>query len=155
MLEKIILLFFLVLDIVLAVLIVTAKDVRRAIILLMMFAVSISGTYFSFGARFLSAIQLIIYAGIVAFYFFVTTTTTIKNKPKDSVRYIFGLIFTGALFLTIVTTLDNLGKLTPYVSNIKEISESLFSKYTATFGIILILLLISTLGSLNIIRRKE
>jgi NADH-quinone oxidoreductase subunit J len=130
---------------------------------------SLAVLYWSLGAEFLAAAQVIVYAGaIMVLFIFVVMLLNAGEEDRSShgskIAYIAGLPGAAAIFclLSFVflserkqlgnTTLG--GYLTSAVSNISDISHTLFTSLLLPFEVTSILILVAILGAV-VLARKE
>jgi NADH-quinone oxidoreductase subunit J len=130
---------------------------------------SLAVLYWSLGAEFLAAAQVIVYAGaIMVLFIFVVMLLNAGEEDRSShgskIAYIAGIPGASAIFclLSFVflserkqlgnTTLG--GYLTSAVSNISDISHTLFTSLLLPFEVTSILILVAILGAV-VLARKE
>jgi NADH-quinone oxidoreductase subunit J len=130
---------------------------------------SLAVLYWSLGAEFLAAAQVIVYAGaIMVLFIFVVMLLNAGEEDRSShgsnIAYIAGIPGAAAIFclLSFVflserkqlgnTTLG--GYLTSAVSNISDISHTLFTSLLLPFEVTSILILVAILGAV-VLARKE
>ena len=129
---------------------------------------SLAVLYFSLGAEFLAAAQVIVYAGaIMVLFVFVVMLLTAGEEERtrgSRVAYIAGIPGAAAvlclltfLFLSNKTALGATqigGYLSNGTSNIRDISHMLFTSMLLPFEVTSILILIAILGAV-VLARKE
>lgn len=147
-----------------ALFVVLAKNPLVAALSLLMTFIGIAGAYFRLGTLFLSAIQIIVYAGAIAILFvFVLMLMNIEeykhNTPKRNFRPFWGIlsvllilgVFTMLIHDNIETfALDRLG-----VSQMGSIFEMLFVKYMVPFELVTVLLLASIIVAIVVSKKKK
>jgi NADH-quinone oxidoreductase subunit J len=130
---------------------------------------SLAVLYWSLGAEFLAAAQVIVYSGaIMVLFVFVIMLLNAGEEERTSgsrIAYIAG--FPGALvifcllsfvFLTERTALGNSnigGYLNNLTSNISEISTVLFTRLLLPFEVTSVLILVAILGAVVLARKEQ
>jgi len=129
---------------------------------------SLAVLYWSLGAEFLAAAQVIVYAGaIMVLFIFVVMLLNAGEEDRthgSKIAYIAGIPGAAAIFglLTYVFLANRKqlgttqlgGYLTSAVSNISEISHTLFTSLLLPFEVTSILILVAILGAV-VLARKE
>jgi NADH-quinone oxidoreductase subunit J len=129
---------------------------------------SLAVLYWSLGAEFLAAAQVIVYAGaIMVLFIFVVMLLNAGEEDRthgSKIAYIAGIPGAAAIFclLSFVFLSDRRqlgttqlgGYLTSSVSNIAEISHTLFTSLLLPFEVTSILILVAILGAV-VLARKE
>jgi NADH-quinone oxidoreductase subunit J len=130
---------------------------------------SLAVLYFSLGAEFLAAAQVIVYAGaIMVLFVFVVMLLNAGEEDRTSgnskIAYIAGIPGAAAIFclLTFVFLKNKAalgttqlgGYLNSTVSNLTDISHSLFTTLLLPFEVTSILILVAILGAV-VLARKE
>ena len=129
---------------------------------------SLAVLYWSLGAEFLAAAQVIVYAGaIMVLFIFVVMLLNAGEEERTSgskVAYIAGIPGAAAIFclLSFVILKNRValgttqigGYLSNTVSNITDISHSLFTSLLLPFEVTSILILVAILGAV-VLARKE
>jgi NADH-quinone oxidoreductase subunit J len=130
---------------------------------------SLAVLYWSLGAEFLAAAQVIVYAGaIMVLFVFVVMLLNAGEEDRSShgskIAYIAGIPGAAAIFCLLsfvfLSERDHLGTtplggyLSSAVSNISEISHTLFTSLLLPFEVTSILILIAILGAV-VLARKE
>ena len=129
---------------------------------------SLAVLYWSLGAEFLAAAQVIVYAGaIMVLFIFVVMLLNAGEEDRthgSKVAYIVGIPGATAIFCllsfvflsnrTQLGTTQLGGYLTNSVSNITEISHTLFTSLLLPFEVTSILILVAILGAV-VLARKE
>jgi NADH-quinone oxidoreductase subunit J len=130
---------------------------------------SLAVLYWSLGAEFLAAAQVIVYAGaIMVLFIFVVMLLNAGEEDRSShgskIAYIAGIPGAAAIFCLLsfvflserkqlgLTGLG--GYLTSAVSNISELSHTLFTSLLLPFEVTSILILVAILGAV-VLARKE
>jgi NADH-quinone oxidoreductase subunit J len=161
MISNIIFIFFGVLSIICALLVILQKNVMHSVLYLAFTVLAIAGIFFTLQAEFLGAVQILVYAGgIVVLYLFVIIIVNLKDIKVEK-RKIFPKFFifgTAALFLIemLYILFKNQIIINPAVEpgmDIYSLAEMLLSKYIIPFEIASILLLAVLIGSIIIARR--
>jgi NADH-quinone oxidoreductase subunit J len=129
---------------------------------------SLAVLYWSLGAEFLAAAQVIVYAGaiMVLFVFVVMLLNAGEEErtPGSKIAYVAGIPGAAAIFCLLsfvfLSERKHLGAtqlggyLTSAVSNISEISHTLFTSLLLPFEVTSILILVAILGAV-VLARKE
>jgi len=129
---------------------------------------SLAVLYWSLGAEFLAAAQVIVYAGaIMVLFIFVVMLLNAGEEDRthgSKIAYIAGIPGAAAIFgLLTYVFLENRkqlgttqlgGYLSSSVSNISEISHTLFTSLLLPFEVTSILILVAILGAV-VLARKE
>ena len=144
---------------------VTTSQALYALTALAAGMILISGFYFTLGADFLGAIQIIVYSGaVLALYafgmmFFDTTRNVKEKNPK---RVITGTLALLATLLTIVIVgapivSENIVAFYPSVEsvgNTQEIGVVLFTKYLVPFEVAAVMLLVAMIAGIVLAGKK-
>jgi NADH-quinone oxidoreductase subunit J len=129
---------------------------------------SLAVLYWSLGAEFLAAAQVIVYAGaIMVLFIFVVMLLNAGEEDRthgSRIAYIAGIPGAAAIFCLLsfvflsnrkqLGTTQLGGDLTSSVSNISEISHVLFTSLLLPFEVTSILILVAILGAV-VLARKE
>ena len=129
---------------------------------------SLAVLYWSLGAEFLAAAQVIVYSGaIMVLFVFVIMLLNAGEEERthgSKIAYIAGIPGAAAIFCLLsfvfLSEKTQLGKtqlggyLTSAVSNISEISHTLFTSLLLPFEVTSILILVAILGAV-VLARKE
>ena len=129
---------------------------------------SLAVLYWSLGAEFLAAAQVIVYSGaIMVLFVFVIMLLNAGEEERthgSKIAYIAGIPGAAAIFCLLsfvfLSEKEQLGKtqiggyLTSAVSNISEISHTLFTSLLLPFEVTSILILVAILGAV-VLARKE
>ena len=129
---------------------------------------SLAVLYWSLGAEFLAAAQVIVYAGaIMVLFIFVVMLLNAGEEEQthgSKIAYIVGIPGAGAIFCLLsfvfLSERSHLGStalggyLSNAVSNISEISHVLFTSQLLPFEVTSILILVAILGAV-VLARKE
>lgn len=144
------------------VVVISSNPMVSAFALLTMF-VSMAGIFFQLGSPFISAIQVLVYAGAIAILFIfvlmLLNIDDIKRHPnKANVKPIVGiigaLVLLGVFSLIITNNMDYLSKdQLPETSMMKLFTE-LFQKYLVPFELATILLLASVVAVVSMLKKS-
>ena len=129
---------------------------------------SLAVLYWSLGAEFLAAAQVIVYAGaIMVLFVFVVMLLNAGEEDRthgSHIAYIAGIPGAAAIFCLLsfvfLSEREHLGStqlggyLTSAVSNISEVSHTLFTSLLLPFEVTSILILVAILGAV-VLARKE
>jgi NADH-quinone oxidoreductase subunit J len=154
--------FFAVLAVASAVLVILQRNVMHSVLYLAFTVLAVAGLFFCLEAEYLGAIQLLVYGGgIVVLYIFVIIIANLKETVAEK-RGLFPKLFIVAVPALLLGEAASLllrnkeafpasrGGRPGFVS----LSEMLFSTYLVPFEAASILLLAVLIGSIIIARRK-
>ena len=125
----------------------------------------ISGFYFTLGAEFLGAVQIVVYSGaVLALYafgmmFFDTTREVKENNPNKAIVTTLGVL-AGVLVVAIVgapIVSENITALYPSsadVGNVQEVGVVLFTKYLVPFEVAAVMLLVAMIAGIVLAGKK-
>jgi NADH-quinone oxidoreductase subunit J len=131
---------------------------------------SLAVLYWSLGAEFLAAAQVIVYAGaIMVLFIFVVMLLNAGEEDRSShgskIAYIAGIPGAAAIFclLSFVFLSERRafgasnvgGYLNQFTSNISELSTILFTKLLLPFEVTSILILVAILGAVVLARKEQ
>jgi NADH-quinone oxidoreductase subunit J len=130
---------------------------------------SLAVLYWSLGAEFLAAAQVIVYSGaIMVFFVFVIMLLNAGEEERTTgsrAAYIVGVPGAAAIFclLSFVFLSENKafgasnvgGYLNQFTSNISELSTILFTKLLLPFEVTSILILVAILGAVVLARKEQ
>lgn len=136
---------------------------------LVMVMMSLAVLYWSLGAEFLAAAQVIVYSGaIMVLFVFVIMLLNAGEEERTTgsrMAYIAGIPGTGAIFclLSFVFLKESnamgyasVGRyLTSATSNIEEISTVLFTRLLLPFEVTSVLILVAILGAVVLARKEQ
>ncbi len=144
------------------VVVISSNPMVSAFALLTMF-VSMGGVFFQLGSPFISAIQVLVYAGAIAILFIfvlmLLNIDEIKKYPaRSNVKPVVGiiacLILLGVFSLIITNNFDYLSKdLLPETSMMSLFNE-LFQKYLVPFELATMLLLASVVAVVSMLKKS-
>ena len=125
----------------------------------------IAGFYFTLGAEFLGAIQIVVYSGaVLALYafgmMFFDTTRSVKEKRGNKL-IIGGLSALSALLVIVIISAPivstNISALYPVMENIgntQEVGVVLFTKYLVPFEVAAVMLLVAMIAGIVLAGKK-
>ncbi|NPA65676.1 MAG: NADH-quinone oxidoreductase subunit J [Epsilonproteobacteria bacterium] len=144
---------------------VTTSQALYALTALAAGMILISGFYFTLGADFLGAIQIVVYSGaVLALYafgmMFFDTTRDVKEKNPN--KLIVGTLAVLSAILAIIIVgapivSDNIVALYPSVEsvgNIQEVGIVLFTKYLVPFEVAAVMLLVAMIAGIVLAGKK-
>jgi len=144
---------------------VTTSQALYALTALAAGMILISGFYFTLGADFLGAVQIVVYSGaVLALYafgmMFFDTTRDVKEKNPN--KLIVGTLAVLSAILAIVIlgapiVSDNIVALYPdveSVGNIQEVGIVLFTKYLVPFEVAAVMLLVAMIAGIVLAGKK-
>jgi len=144
---------------------VTTSQALYALTALASGMILISGFYFTLGAEFLGAIQIIVYSGaVLALYafgmmFFDTTRNVKEKSPSKGITATLAVI-SAILVIAIVgapLVSQNIVALYPSVENVGNVQEVglvLFTKYLVPFEVAAIMLLVAMIAGIVLAGKK-
>ena len=144
---------------------VTTSQALYALTALAAGMILISGFYFTLGAEFLGAVQIVVYSGaVLALYafgmmFFDTTREVNENNPNKAIVSTLAAL-SGILAVIIVAApivSDNIVALYPdveNVGNVQEVGVVLFTKYLVPFEVAAVMLLVAMIAGIVLAGKK-
>ena len=156
-------LFFGVLAVVSAVLVVVQKNAMHSVLYLAFTVLAVAGVFFCLQAEYLGAIQIVVYGGgIVVLYVFVIVIVNLKEVVPERRKLVPKIVIVGApaLFLAEMATLVLRGRPAAPPGEaagpaLVPLAEALMSTYLVPFELASILLLAVLIGAVIIARRKD
>ncbi len=144
---------------------VTTSQALYALTALAAGMILISGFYFTLGAEFLGAIQIVVYSGaVLALYafgmMFFDTTRDVKEKNPNK-KIVSTLAALSAILTVIIVAApilsDNIVALYPNVEsvgNVQEVGIVLFTKYLVPFEVAAVMLLVAMIAGIVLAGKK-
>jgi NADH-quinone oxidoreductase subunit J len=156
-------LFFGVLAVVSAALVVVQKNAMHSVLYLAFTVLAVAGVFFCLQAEYLGAIQIVVYGGgIVVLYVFVIVIVNLKEVVPEGRRLVPKIVIVGvpALFLAEMAYLVLRGRPAAPAGEAAEpalvpLAEALMTTYLVPFELASILLLAVLVGAVIIARRKN
>ena len=163
MITLVIFLFFAVLAVVSAVLVILQKNAMHSVLYLAFTVLAIAGVFFTFQAEYLGAIQLLVYGGgIVVLYIFVIIIVNLKEIVPEKRKLVPKLIIflTPGLLLAEVTLVVFRTRFVMPATpgrglDLASFAEMLLSDYLVPFEMASILLLAVLIGAVIIARKRD
>lgn len=163
MITLLIFLFFGVLAVVSAVLVILQKNVMHSVLYLAFTVLAIAGVFFTFQAEYLGAIQLLVYGGgIVVLYIFVIIIVNLKEVVPEKRKLVPKLLIIatpGLLLAQVAVVVFRTRFVTPAARGrgleLASFAEMLLSDYLVPFEMASILLLAVLIGAVIIARKRE
>jgi len=155
-------LFFAAIAVVSAVLTVVQKNVMHSVLYLAFTVLAVAGVFFTLGAEYLGAIQLLVYGGgIVVLYVFVIIIVNLREVVAER-RKILPKVFLIAVPLLLAAQLAAVLMGNRYSAaagraegfGLAEMSETLLSSYLIAFELASVLLLAVLIGAILIARKR-
>ena len=143
-----------------AVLVVSLKNLVRAILALASLFLSIAGLYILLSAEFLGLVQILVYIGgvILLFLFLIMLTENLFEKSQVAfLQRITGALLILSLFVIFISIFMK----QPYQAipntnySIQEIGKLLMTDYLVPFEVVSLLLLVALIGAIVIARKEE
>ena len=143
-----------------AILVVSLKNLVRAILALSSLFLSIAGLYILLSAEFLGLVQILVYIGgvILLFLFLIMLTENLFEKTQVN----FLQRITGALLiLSLFAIFFSIFRKQPFQAipnvnySIQEIGRLLMTDYLIPFEVVSLLLLVALIGAIVIARKEE
>lgn len=158
-------LFFTLILITAAVLVVVNRNPVYCAIFLIIAFFAIAGLYFLLGAPFLSIVQIIVYAGaIMVLFLFVIMLLNLRQEIRLPIGRYYQIIFGALLSLILLVQLIffvisgyRLRTVIPersFSGTVENLGLALFNKYLYPFEIASVLLLVGMLGAIVLGRKK-
>ncbi|MXP56099.1 NADH-quinone oxidoreductase subunit J [Pantoea sp. Mhis] len=131
----------------------------HALLYLMASLLSIAGIFFSLGAYFAGAIEIIIYAGaIMVLFIFIIMILNVKNIQKQELQWLKSSVCIGSIIISFLLLsliiyaikLSSYHLISSFVIDTKSIGIALFSPYILAVELISILLLIGLVVVLHL-----
>ncbi len=155
-------LFFAVLAVVSAVLVVVQKNAMHSVLYLTFTILAVAGVFFCLQAEYLGAIQIVVYGGgIVVLYVFVIVIVNLKEIVREKRKLVPKIVIIGAPVLLLVEIVFIVLRVRPAVPageptglGLVSLAEALMTTYFIPFELASILLLAVLIGAVIIARRK-
>jgi NADH-quinone oxidoreductase subunit J len=154
--------FFAVLAVVAALLVVIQKNAMHSVLYLAFTVLATAGVFFALQAEYLGAIQILVYGGgIVVLYIFVIIIVNLKEIVPERRGLVPKLFLVGVpvLLCVEVVTLVRTGFPSapsgPEGPGFREMAEMLFASYLLPFEAASILLLAVLIGAIVVARRRH
>jgi NADH-quinone oxidoreductase subunit J len=154
--------FFAALAVSSAVLVIVQKNAMHSVLYLAFTVLALAGVFFSLGAEYLGAIQILVYAGgIVVLYIFVIIIVNLREVVAERRRLVAKLFIVATpllLFVQVAAVL--VGSRSPAAAaesappDFRTLAGLLFTDYLLPFEIASLLLLAVLVGAIIIARRK-
>lgn len=150
-----------------AMMVVLSKHPVRSVLYLVVTFFFISGLYIMMNAQFLAIVNLIVYAGaIMVLFLFVLMLLNLNKEaePKTpTLTWVIASIAAGTLFVVFIAALKDIVLITRpgdqvAVSNIglvKNLGNTLFTKYVVPFEISSILFISAMVGAILLAKREK
>ncbi|MFM7386852.1 MAG: NADH-quinone oxidoreductase subunit J [Bacteroidota bacterium] len=150
-----------------AMMVVLSKHPVRSVLYLVVTFFFISGLYIMMNAQFLAIVNLIVYAGaIMVLFLFVLMLLNLNKEaePKTpTLTWVIASIAAGTLFIVLIGALKDIVLVTRpgdqvAVSNIglvKNLGNTLFTKYVVPFEISSILFISAMVGAILLAKREK
>jgi NADH-quinone oxidoreductase subunit J len=164
MVNKLIFLYFAVVILVSAVLVITRRNPVHSVMFMLLLFFHIAGVFVLLNAEFLAAVQLIVYAGaILILYLFVVMLLNV-DKESSSARAnkywpwmtAFGMLIAGEIMLLISRGTFPAEAGIPMrlaKTGVKELGEVLFLQYLVPFEIASVILLVGLVGAVMLAKK--
>jgi NADH-quinone oxidoreductase subunit J len=154
--------FFAALAVASAFLVIIQKNAMHSVLYLAFTVLALAGVFFSLGAEYLGAIQILVYGGgIVVLYIFVIIIVNLREVVAERRKLVAKLfIIATPLLLFVQVAVVLFGNTYPAAAaegpgpDFKELAGLLFTDYLLPFEIASILLLAVLVGAIIVARRK-
>lgn len=144
--------------------VITCRNAVHALLYLVLSLLSVAVVFYTLGAPYVAALEIIIYAGaIVILFVFVVMMLNLNRSPEDEksnmnfkhwiLPVILCLVLFGEFFITIIK--NNQFTSTVKIIGAKQVGISLFSTYLLGAELIGILLLAGVVGAYHLGRTKK
>ncbi|MDI6752682.1 MAG: NADH-quinone oxidoreductase subunit J [bacterium] len=143
-----------------AILVVSLKNLVRAILALASLFLSIAGLYILLSAEFLGLVQILVYIGgvILLFLFLIMLTENLFEKNKVN---LFQRITGVGLVLLLFSIIISIFMKQPFQAipktdySIQELGKHLLTDYLVPFEVVSLLLLVALIGAIVIAKKEE
>ena len=165
MVNKLIFVYFAVVILVSAVLMITRRNPIHSVLFMLLLFFHVAGVFVLLNAEFLAAVQLIVYAGaILILYLFVVMLLNV-DKESHAARanrfwpwmVAFGVLIAGEIVLLISrsTFPVEAGRSMRFVAGagVRELGEALYQKYLIPFEIASVILLVGLVGAVMLAKK--
>ncbi len=142
-----------------ALLAITRREALHGILYLIVVLIAMAILFFSLGAPFVAALEIIVYAGaiIVLFLFVVMMINPPASSRGAILRGWFPpLLLTGILALQFATLLRaNTQDLAPQTVGVDALSQAVFGEYVYTLHLVAVFLLVGLVGAFHLTNGKK
>ena len=138
--------------------IIVARSLLHAVLLLILSFVGIAGVFITLSADFVAVVQVLVYAGAIAVLLIFAVMLTPASDRKNSgnmlqlpALVLSGLIIAGVTFI-VLNTDWRVASREPFETTAAEIGEALVSPFALPFEIASVLLVVALVGAIVLVR---
>jgi NADH:ubiquinone oxidoreductase subunit 6 (subunit J) len=141
---------------------VLERNLIRSVAGLALSFVGVAGIYYYLSSPFMAAMQILIYVGavcvVIVFAVMLAEPEEMKRVSQSSITLWFSALFSGVLFFVSLAALGlktewNLQPTLINRGSVEDIGVSLMTKYSMSFELVSVVLLVSILGALVLARK--
>jgi NADH-quinone oxidoreductase subunit J len=143
--------------------VVTARNVVRAALYLVVTLSAVAGVYLLLAAEFLAWVQILIYVGAIVILFLfglMLTKAPIGREALDNQRRGVAFLVAAAILAGLVYVIEgafewDAPRIDPLEGSVASVGSSLFSRFVLPFEVISLLLLASLIGAIVLSRKED
>jgi NADH-quinone oxidoreductase subunit J len=143
--------------------VVTARNVVRAALYLVVTLSAVAGVYLLLSAEFVAWVQILIYVGAIVILFLfglMLTKAPIGREALDNQRrgvaFLVGLAILAGLVYLIQGAFDwDATRIEPFEGSVAAVGSSIFSRFVLPFEVISFLLLAALIGAIVLSRKED
>ncbi|HET8525186.1 MAG TPA: NADH-quinone oxidoreductase subunit J [Actinomycetota bacterium] len=143
--------------------VVTARNVVRAALYLVVTLSAVAGVYLLLSAEFVAWVQILIYVGAIVILFLfglMLTKAPIGREALDNQRrgvaFLVGLAILAGLVYLIQGAFDwDAARIEPFEGSVADVGSSIFSRFVLPFEVISFLLLAALIGAIVLSRKED
>lgn len=141
---------------------VLERNLIRSVSGLALCFIGVAGLYYYLNSPFMAAMQILIYVGavcvVIVFAVMLAEPEEMKRLSQSSITLWFSAILSGLLFFISLAglALKTKWNLSPMIINkgtVEELGQSLMTRYSMSFELISVVLLVSIIGALVLARK--
>jgi NADH-quinone oxidoreductase subunit J len=143
--------------------VVTARNVVRAALYLVVTLSAVAGVYLLLAAEFLAWVQILIYVGAIVILFLfglMLTKAPIGREALDNQRRGVAFLVAAAILAGLVYLIEgafewDAPRIDPLAGSVASVGSSLFSRFVLPFEAISLLLLAALIGAIVLSRKED
>jgi NADH-quinone oxidoreductase subunit J len=143
--------------------VVTARNVVRAALYLVVTLSAVAGVYLLLAAEFLAWVQVLIYVGAIVILFLfglMLTKAPIGREALDNQRRGVAFLVAAAILAGLVYLIEgafewDAPRIDPLEGSVASVGSSLFSRFVLPFEVISLLLLAALIGAIVLSRKED
>jgi len=164
MINQAIFLYFAVVIVVSALLMITRRNPVHSVLFMLLLFFHIAGLFVMLNAEFLAAVQLIVYAGaILILYLFVVMLLNVDRESTSNRanKYwpwisLFGLVILAEIALLVLRgSFPREAEQAMRPSGVRELGVDLYTKYLVPFEVASVILLVGLIGAVMLAKKKS